>query len=93
MKKTPKDMSPQEIRVALLRAGVSQAEIARALGKSRTLINRVIDGTSVSDLVRKRIATAINKDVESIWPSTYIYGGPRKQGRPFCGPKDCCKAA
>ncbi|MDX9785482.1 MAG: hypothetical protein RBT11_01805 [Desulfobacterales bacterium] len=93
MKKEPKDMSPQEIRVAMLLAKVTQAELARRLCVSPSMINRVIDGLTVSDRVRRGIASAINMDVKTIWPSTYIYSEPRKQGRPFCGPKEVRDAA
>lgn len=77
------DMDPQEIRVELLRKGITQAELARELGVSSSLVTRVIDGTSVSHRVRERIARAIQIDVRRIWPSTYIYkGGPGRPGRP-----------
>ena len=78
------DMDPKEIRVEMARAGVSQAGLARDLGVSPTMINRTIDGLSVSHEVRNGIAKAVEIPVERIWPSTYIYhGGPRRPGRPF----------
>jgi hypothetical protein len=46
------------------------------------MINRVIMGLSVSDRVMRSIAEAIGIDVKRIWPSIYLYGGPRKPGRP-----------
>ena len=93
MKRSKNDMSPQEIRVAMLRAGVRQSALARALCVSPSTIIRVIEGSTVSDRIRRSIACAINMDVKDIWPSTYIYGEPRKQGRPFCSPKDVQDAA
>lgn len=77
------DMDPQEIRVALLRNGISQAEIARRCHVHYSLIGRVIDGNSVSHKVRTAIAEATGIDIRRLWPSTYImHGGPRKPGRP-----------
>ncbi len=78
------DMDPKEIRIALFRVGVSQSGLARYLGVSVSMVNRVIDGTGVSDRIRKQIAKTIDIDIKRIWPSTYLYGGgPRKAGRPF----------
>ena len=82
MKHNHMDMDPIEIRVKFLRVGVSQLAIARKLGVTHTAIYLVIEGRSVSDRIRRGIAEAINLDVRVIWPSTYLYGGPRKAGRP-----------
>lgn len=77
------DMDPTEIRVALFRAKITQAEIARQCNVSISMVSRVIDGNSVSHKVRTAIADAINIDIRRTWPSTYIiHGGPRKPGRP-----------
>jgi len=77
------DLPPHEIRVALLRAGITQAEIARRCKVSISMVSKVIDGVSVSHKVRTAIAEAVGIDIRRIWPSTYIvYGGPRKAGRP-----------
>lgn len=85
MKSKYRNMDPQEIRVLLLRAKVSQAAIARDLKVSRSMVRQVIDGTTVSDRVRRGISNAIGMDVARIWPSTYLNGGPKKPGRPFTG--------
>ena len=83
MKQNLMDMPPKEIRIALMRAGVAQASIARSLGVHITMVNHVIDGNSVSHRVRQAIADAVGRDLKEIWPSTYvIHGGPRKPGRP-----------
>ena len=86
------DMDPKEIRVALLRAGITQAGLARDLDIRPQIVNRVIDGIITSDRVRKHIAKAIDVDIKRIWPSTYLYGGgPRKAGRPRgSGIKSAC---
>lgn len=76
------DMMPDEIRIAMLRAGVSQAELARRNQVSPTMINRVVMGLSVSERVMRSVADSIGIDIKSIWPSIYLYGSPRKPGRP-----------
>jgi len=77
------NMSPLDIRIAMLRAGVGQAALARELNISRTAVYLVIEGKSTSHRVREKIAEAIDMDIRRIWPATYlIYGGPRKRGRP-----------
>lgn len=83
MKQNLMDMPPKEIRIALMRAEVTQATIARSLGVSITMVNHVIEGNSISHRVRRAIADATGIHISRIWPSTYIvYGGPRKPGRP-----------
>ena len=64
-------MNPIEIKIALMRAGVTQSEIARICGVSPTQVARVIQG-STSDRVRRAIAGAIKKDVKRIWPEYYL---------------------
>lgn len=76
------DMPPFEIRVALGRAGFTQAEIARRTKVAPSHVCRVIDGTDSNDRVRRAIAAAIGTDIKRIWPSIYLYGEPRKPGRP-----------
>lgn len=83
MKQNPIDMDPQEIRVELLRNRMTQAEIAESLGVHPTAVNKVIDGLSTSDRIRRAVADAIKTDVRRVWPSIYIVaGGARKPGRP-----------
>lgn len=80
------DMDPTDIRIELMRAGTSQAELARDLGVHHTTVFRVIEGTTVSHRIRAAIAEAIRMDVRRIWPSTYVlHGGPRRPGRPGGG--------
>lgn len=80
------DMTAGDIRIALLRAGVTQAEIARRVGVSQTAVHRIIEGMNVSHRIRKAISEAINTPLGLIWPSAYLCGGPRKPGRPACKP-------
>lgn len=75
------DMTPIEIRVAILRAQTTQAAIARSVGCSRELIHRVIEGKVVSDRARRAIADAISIPAERIWRSYYLTYTPGKRGR------------
>jgi len=75
------DMTPLEIRIALLRAGTTQAAIARAAGCSKEMVCRVIDGKTVSDRIRRAVAAAIGLPVEHIWRSYYLSYTPGKRGR------------
>ena len=74
-------MTPLDIKIALIRAGVSQARIADVCNVSKTQVNRVIhDPNSVSNHVRCEIARCIGKTVEQVWPD--YYADPPKVGRP-----------
>ena len=75
-------MIPDEVRIAMIRAGISQVELARRNKVTPPMINRVITGLSVSDRVMRSIAEATGIDIKRIWPSIYLYGSPRKPGRP-----------
>lgn len=65
-------MKPIEIKIALMRAGFTQAEIAQSCGVTPTQVHRVIFCNTVSDNVRRTIAKAINKDVSDVWPEYYL---------------------
>lgn len=86
MKTDYSDMTPIEIRVAIIRASTTQAEIARSAAKdgrtcSRMTVCRVIDGMIVSDRVRRAIADAIRIPVENIWRSYYLSLKETSDGR------------
>ena len=57
-----------EIKHALDKAGCTQVRIALECGVSKTMINKVINGTAVSLRVREAIARVINRPVKAIWP-------------------------
>lgn len=64
-------MTPLEIKIELMKARISQADIARDCGVSRSQVNRVIGNQCVSDHVRRAVAAAIGKCVENVWPEYY----------------------
>lgn len=67
-------MEPLEIRIALMRAGVRQADIARVAHVTTPHIARVINGQSSSDRVQRMIAKAIGQPVEAVFPERYGRG-------------------
>lgn len=64
-------MSPVEIKVAMLRVGVSQADIARKCNVHRSMIGHIIHGRAVAAHIHNAIATAINIPAKQIWPDYY----------------------
>jgi lambda repressor-like predicted transcriptional regulator len=86
MKNAIKNMKPVEIRVMMLRAGITLAGIARALDVDPVTVYQVVNGISVSHRVRTKIAELLGIDIKRIWPETYLFGGPRKPGRPLNKP-------
>jgi transcriptional regulator with XRE-family HTH domain len=75
-------MKPLEIRIELMRAGMTQKDIADELKVSASMVSRVIDGKSASHRVRQQVAAAIGESVRQIWPEAYQEGAPRRPGRP-----------
>ena len=84
MNRRIRDMTPLEIRIEMLRKGVTQSSIARTLNVSPSAIRHIIEGTHVSHRIRQAIASALEMDIKKLWPSVYLYGsGPGKAGRPL----------
>ncbi|WP_321532971.1 helix-turn-helix domain-containing protein [uncultured Desulfuromonas sp.] len=83
---TEQDYSLAEIKIAMIRYGTSQAEVARTCEVSAAHVHRVILGKSTSDRVQRAIATAIKLDVSEVFPTRYpAYGrGPRVESIKHC---------
>ena len=62
-------MNVIEIKIALIRKGISQAEIAKRAGVSRQMVGLVIRRKAVSASVMKEIAIAIGKTVDQAFPT------------------------
>ncbi|HPN08363.1 MAG TPA: hypothetical protein PLU95_03595 [Syntrophales bacterium] len=76
-------MTPQEIRIAIYRANLNQAAIARALKVNPCHVTLIIDGKRHSKRVHAAIAEAIGIDKARIWPHLYMIPGREpKRGRP-----------
>jgi transcriptional regulator with XRE-family HTH domain len=59
-----------EIKILLLRAGVSQSAIARKLHVTVGFVNQIITGRRHTKRVRMAIAEAVGKQVEDLWPES-----------------------
>ena len=62
-------MTPLEIKIELLKAGISIRRLARQEGVSHTAISYTIHGINKGRKLRKVVAEAIGKSVGDIWPS------------------------
>lgn len=71
-------MKPLDIRIALMRAGVRQADIATTAGVTAGHIAGVIERRSKSDRVQRLIARALEMPVEQVFPDIYV-AKPRAQ--------------
>ena len=71
-------MSPLEIKKALMKAGITQKEIARKRNVSQSLVCLVIKSRVISGHVMKEIAKIINKDVAEIWPNHFSKKKPAR---------------
>ena len=62
-------MNAIEIKIALIRKGISQAEIAKRAGVSRQMVGLVIRRKAVSASVMQEMARAIGKTVDQVFPT------------------------
>ena len=60
-----------KIKIKLLEAGISGAEIARRANVDRTAIYHVIAGRSRSVRLRRAIAKALGMNVSELWPNNH----------------------
>jgi len=61
-----------QIKIALIRKGISQADIAKAAGVSRQMVGLVLKRKAVSAYVMREIATALGKTVDQVFPTEPI---------------------
>jgi len=62
-------MKPIEIKIALIRKGISQAEIAKRAGVSRQMVGLIINRKAVSAMVMRELANALGKTVDQVFPT------------------------
>jgi len=60
-------MTPLEIKIELLKAGISLRQLARQEGVSHTAISYTIHGVNKGLRLRQAVAQALGKRVEEIW--------------------------
>lgn len=70
-------MSPVEIRISLIRAGIRQADIAKKTGVSRALISAVLCGLNRSLRAEQAIADAIGRPLSEVFPDRCPHCGSR----------------
>jgi lambda repressor-like predicted transcriptional regulator len=61
-------MTPLEIKIELLKAGISIRQLARQEGVSHTAISYTIHGVNKGMRLREVVARALGKRLEEIWP-------------------------
>lgn len=66
-------MDALEINYRLRRLGTSQAEIARELGVSQSVVGNVINNRITAFDVASHIAKLLETDVEALWPERYRF--------------------
>jgi len=65
-------MTPLERQFALKKRGITQKQVAEAIGVSPISVSDVIRGQRVSDRIMRGIAAAIGKDVRQVFPQYYL---------------------
>ena len=61
-------MTPLEIKIELLKAGISIRQLARQEGVSHTAMSYTIHSVNKGLRLRQAIARALGKRIEDIWP-------------------------
>jgi lambda repressor-like predicted transcriptional regulator len=61
----------EDIKAAIRKQGVTPADIADSLGCSRSLVSRVIAGTSRSKVISAAIAKVTGIPLHKLWPDWY----------------------
>lgn len=64
-------MHHEDIKAAIRKKGVNQAQIARHLEVSEMMVSKVIKGTDKSTRVAKAIAKIVGLPVDTLWPGMY----------------------
>lgn len=61
-------MDALELKLAIVRDGRTQREIAKAAGINEVTLSRVVGGASSAQATREKIARALSLPVEELWP-------------------------
>lgn len=84
-------MDGLEIVYRLKRLGMGQADIARALGVSASVVGNVIHDRITSFGVASHVATLLGSSAAELWPQRYTFKprgrSPRRRPDP-CAPTD-----
>lgn len=63
-------MTPTEIKVSLLRAGLSQSELAREYGCSPVVVHQVIMGKGQSRPLKRFLAQRLGVPLKKLFPQS-----------------------
>ncbi|MFZ2446342.1 MAG: helix-turn-helix domain-containing protein [Syntrophobacteraceae bacterium] len=72
-------MTPFEIKVALMKRGVSMRSIAKKLGVSANSVSLVVNRRMVSRRIMEEIAGAITTDMAEVFPGSFRTSSPRSK--------------
>ena len=61
-------MTPIDIKIELMRAGISMADIGRRCGLTRQAVSMVISGVNRSVRAEQAIAAALGRQVDELFP-------------------------
>ena len=61
-------MTPTDIKVELMRAGIRQVDLARDYGCSPVVIHQVIHGIKTSRGVQRLVARRLRLKISDLWP-------------------------
>lgn len=83
MSVTCPDMDALDINYRLRRLGTSQAQIARELGISQSVVGNVVNNRITAFHVASHIAGLLGSSVETLWPERYRFKprGPARNRR------------
>ncbi len=68
-------LTPLDRKIALLRAGVSMAEIGRQLGVTKNHVAMVVAGKRRSPRVEAKVAESIGKPTGRVFPPAEVHAG------------------
>lgn len=72
-------MQAIDIKYALQKANVSQADIARQCGVSKVTVGYVVAGTTTSRRIASAISAATGLPMDQLWPGKYPAQEPLPQ--------------
>ena len=67
-------MTPEEIRIELIRAKTTMAKIAKTAKVTRAFVWQVVYGVRRTRRIREAIAQAVGKPIQELWPEEETHG-------------------
>lgn len=64
---TPGRLTP--LRIALLRSGMSQKQLAKRIGKHESVVSRIFNGLRCDAETQQGIARVLEVSVSELWPN------------------------